>query len=654
MVNMTGETRNFTIEANGKSFRALIDSLYTNKVRAVIRELASNARDSHIEAGQTDPFLIQIPTNMAPTFRVRDYGTGLCHEDMMDLYTTIFKSTKENTNDQTGSWGLGSKSPFAYTDTFQVTAFDGTEKRVYLAGLGTDGIPTITHLDSVRSSEPRGIEVSFPAKREDMRRFQQEMQMVALAYGPGDFIVKGMTLNMPLPRLHGTNWAIYPASAFSESLGSSRSFARMGSVVYPIPQEMNGLGYGFVSIIDIPIGSADVTSSRDALSMTDHTRTVINAIVHNARNEVTDQVNAALAAQTTRIGKAKAFAEFNGIFHTIRGSTIVSLIHDNQHTRVIDPNTGLFPYQPGEKLELAEHFGKADSSRGQRGRFVQGIDYTQIANIILLVDDIHDQKFVRKQKRIRTLGLTRPGRVYVLREESKADRWDAVSWIKETLELKPEQITYVSKLPDCPPPKSNRPKAVRNAPVLKTGQMWMSRHHGFTVSSHFGVSSTGKYYFPHRMQDAAKAIGFKIPDWDDIYFVPEAREESLLKRGKITEATRLDNVVMAALKAFVKLAPVDTAIERQTVLSEISTYNRARPVIMDRFFPEAANMPDTEARQILTAAGIAGVNLQSSPVPDRVKITIMELAEKYPLMFDGADRAHFESYIEAVDATVSV
>ncbi len=99
---LEGEKAYFTIKPNGKAFRTLIDGLYSNKVRAVIRELCSNAADSHIAAGNDAPFEVTIPTTLDPTFRVRDFGTGLKHEQVMHLYTTIFESTKETTNDQTG------------------------------------------------------------------------------------------------------------------------------------------------------------------------------------------------------------------------------------------------------------------------------------------------------------------------------------------------------------------------------------------------------------------------------------------------------------------------------------------------------------------------------------------------------------------------
>ncbi len=114
-----GETRDYSIAATGKAFRNLMDGLYSRKIEAVVREISTNAQDSHTEAGwPTRPFLVQLPTVFRATFSVRDYGVGMPHAQVMDRYSTLFDSTKDQSNDQVGMLGLGSKSPFAYTDGF--------------------------------------------------------------------------------------------------------------------------------------------------------------------------------------------------------------------------------------------------------------------------------------------------------------------------------------------------------------------------------------------------------------------------------------------------------------------------------------------------------------------------------------------------------
>jgi HSP90 family molecular chaperone len=98
----------FTIAQTSKMFKILSDSLYSDKVMAVIRELSTNAYDAHVAAGNKNPFKVILPTQADPTFTVRDYGTGLSQKDMEELYTTYGASNKNDSNDFVGCLGLGS------------------------------------------------------------------------------------------------------------------------------------------------------------------------------------------------------------------------------------------------------------------------------------------------------------------------------------------------------------------------------------------------------------------------------------------------------------------------------------------------------------------------------------------------------------------
>jgi len=127
----------FKIKASGKAFQILSDGLYSDKVLAIVRELSTNAWDAHVAAGtETTSFAIHLPNSLEPHFSIRDFGTGLSHEDVMVLYTTYFDSTKDDSNLFVGALGLGSKSPFSYAESFTVTSFFNGEKRAYAAFVG--------------------------------------------------------------------------------------------------------------------------------------------------------------------------------------------------------------------------------------------------------------------------------------------------------------------------------------------------------------------------------------------------------------------------------------------------------------------------------------------------------------------------------------
>lgn len=130
------DTKEFGLKASKKAFQILSSGLYANKIRAIIRELSCNALDSHVAANNVStPFEIHLPNSIEPFFAVRDYGTGLSRDQVNNIYTTYFESTKTASNEFIGALGLGSKSPFSYTDNFTVTAIKDGKKGIFSAYL---------------------------------------------------------------------------------------------------------------------------------------------------------------------------------------------------------------------------------------------------------------------------------------------------------------------------------------------------------------------------------------------------------------------------------------------------------------------------------------------------------------------------------------
>jgi sensor histidine kinase regulating citrate/malate metabolism len=128
--NMTGKT-GFTIAANASMFRILSDGLYSNKIKAVIREVSCNAYDANVDAGNGDvPIVVHLPNDLEPFFSIKDSGPGLNPEQMVDIYTQYGNSTKTDNNNAIGCLGLGSKSPFSYIDSFTVISVTRKPKYV--------------------------------------------------------------------------------------------------------------------------------------------------------------------------------------------------------------------------------------------------------------------------------------------------------------------------------------------------------------------------------------------------------------------------------------------------------------------------------------------------------------------------------------------
>lgn len=272
------ESRDFTIKANGKAFRILIDGLYENKIQSIVREIWSNALDSHAAAGCEDrAFTVSFPSMYNPVFSVRDYGTSLSHDDIMRLYTTVFESTKEDTNAAVGKFGLGSKSPFAYTDTFTVTATMDGEKRLYSALIAEDGVPQIHFLGAVESDEENGIEVSFPIETRDIDAFRKAARRVSHGFEVKPLVSRHESDEMEfqgwpeLPMLaEGDGWTLLSGNIEGYS---SRAYAKMGCVLYPINIDaITDLTLAerkllqSTMVVEFPVGDLEINASREALS----------------------------------------------------------------------------------------------------------------------------------------------------------------------------------------------------------------------------------------------------------------------------------------------------------------------------------------------------------------------------------------------------
>lgn len=312
---------NFSIKTAAKAFRILSDGLYTNKVQAVLRELGCNARDAQVENGNGDePFSVKLPNRLDPEFRVRDYGTGLSREAVQSLYTTYFESTKSDSNDYVGAMGLGSKSPFSYTDSFTVTSWFDGERHDFVCFIGADGAPSVTHAATVESDEPTGLEIKFSCKPSDFASFTEEAKRVFSWFEVKPKITGG-GIDPEMLEIDvlddGDRWLAVKNNGLRGQFA-----ARMGGVVYPIDiheisrfsrnsaepmpevfdtvtdqerfvnfcDSLRNYGSDRILVLEFDLGDVDVAASREALSMDETTKRNTVARAQIAMREIGDRL----------------------------------------------------------------------------------------------------------------------------------------------------------------------------------------------------------------------------------------------------------------------------------------------------------------------------------------------------------------------------
>ena len=91
----------------------VLAKLYDNPVEAAIREYVSNAYDANVEAGSTEPVHLHVPTEDEPYLEVSDTGDGLDYLGIVSVFANFGTSTKRDSNEFIGGFGIGSKSGLA-------------------------------------------------------------------------------------------------------------------------------------------------------------------------------------------------------------------------------------------------------------------------------------------------------------------------------------------------------------------------------------------------------------------------------------------------------------------------------------------------------------------------------------------------------------
>lgn len=365
------EESKFSIEASSKAFFILSDRLYSNKVLAVIRELSTNAYDSHVEAGKsTTPFDVHLPTSLNPVFFIRDYGTSMDHENCMQLYTTYFRSTRNNSNDAVGCLGLGSKAPFAYSDSFVVEAYLDGICRTYNAHKDSGGNPTFALMNETQTSEPNGIKVSISVNAYDINRFKAEAFKVYEYFKikPNFVGAEKLVFNNPEKILSGDNWY------FDDN--SSNNLIIMGQIAYPLDASQlsnnndNNKYRRFAEYSDglrifVNIGDVDITPSRESLSYSKETKDNICKIIDQIVSDIKTKIEQEIKSQPTLFKARMKYIQMSDQCNSIKNAM------ESLQNSIVWNDIKLFDNAIGEYIDIKN---KITCNKLSKGNYRKKID----------------------------------------------------------------------------------------------------------------------------------------------------------------------------------------------------------------------------------------------------------------------------------------
>lgn len=295
----------------------VLTNLYSNPELAVLREYTSNGLDSHTAAGQTRPVELTMPTYENPTFVVKDYGLGMSRQELDEIYSRYGASTKRDSNTQIGGFGLGAKSALTITSTFTITSIKDGEKNVVVVAKDDDGVGSLNFLITEETDEPNGVEVAIPVR--NVTKFNEESVNFFLGIDTNAILVNGEkvenSLYNPEKWTPVENLGWFDENNLMGSNGYNRYYNRqparvkVGPAIYTLDNNTGNLFERYDSmfstnahniVIDLPIGSVDLTPSREGLRYSDKTVTAIKSAIEAYETALRKMISAILETKETR------------------------------------------------------------------------------------------------------------------------------------------------------------------------------------------------------------------------------------------------------------------------------------------------------------------------------------------------------------------
>jgi len=291
----------FSIQDKGMLFEILRSKMYSNPILAICREITSNARDAHREVGIADrPIEIRLPVGLEPHFKIKDFGPGISPDRMVNIFISYTASTKREDNVQTGGFGLGAKTPFSYSDTFQVTTVHDGTKYSYTCLIDDTKVGKLVLLDKRPSDESNSTEISIPVKPIDFNTFRLYVEQACRHWDVKPFVIGGHIDWQKINKIaEGPGWAIAATHDYNRHIKLI-----IDGIEYPLPLE-DLRKYADGKLIDsskgdlimyFGIGELSLSATRENIFLDKPTQEKIkdrlDQIMKEIRQTVSDKIDA--------------------------------------------------------------------------------------------------------------------------------------------------------------------------------------------------------------------------------------------------------------------------------------------------------------------------------------------------------------------------
>jgi len=293
----------------------LRNRLYANPIRTLTQEYLCNGRDSHRESGRENiPLRVTLPTRLDSVIKFRDFGTGLSPDRVKNVFVLYGSSTKRSDNVQTGGFGIGAKSAWAYTDSFIVQSYFDGKCRSYIAHTGKNSNGSLELIGEVDSDEPNGVEIQVPVKEADIDQFINAVYRCTYFWDVKPELRGITSLETPASWLDVNNkvlhkkdgWFLLKKDDFTKRLFDAYNheiYVLIDKIPYSINKfsratecpevdKLKNLAYAeFVNFIEVGNGVLEVSATREGISDKDNSKVSVNEICKIARATLSSYID---------------------------------------------------------------------------------------------------------------------------------------------------------------------------------------------------------------------------------------------------------------------------------------------------------------------------------------------------------------------------
>lgn len=325
VVNDTSKA--MSIATTPASFMLMLENLYQDPLGAVLREITTNAVDIHKSVGSDKKVLIQLPNNECSDLIIRDYGTGLNAHDIDFYLNRIFSTNKSSDDLSMGGYGLGSKSPLAVVDYFEIISFHQGTAYLCTWDKKPGQLPRFDIINQDQTDQPNGMVFRIPlgdSKKIDQRyltsivrekankelcTFISDVIFVKDALVSYDSIINITSeIITSIPIYEDLNYSIYKEinlssathtiSTYSSSRYNFDVRVQIGNVNYTCSNNTNSISQALNEVlyfsgpekitvyIKIPIGVLEIPMSREIISNTSKNDEIINKYVATITKDI--------------------------------------------------------------------------------------------------------------------------------------------------------------------------------------------------------------------------------------------------------------------------------------------------------------------------------------------------------------------------------